>query len=64
MLVCQGDDGAPDRMSDLACFDLATPDVASLHPETSLDALEAVTQETGTAILRRMLHAQWDEGRF
>jgi len=48
-------------MSELACFDLATPDVASLQPETALDVLEATTQETGTAILRRLLHAQWEE---
>ena len=61
VLVCQVDDETPDLMSELACFDLATPDVASLHPETALDAVEAVTQETGTAILRRLLHAQWDE---
>jgi len=61
VLICQVDAGAPDLMSDVACFDLATPDVASLQPETALDALEAVTQETGTAILRRLLHAQWDE---
>jgi len=61
VLVYLADDETPDRMSELACFDLATPDVASLHPETALDALEAVTQETGMAILRRLLHAQWDQ---
>jgi len=61
VLVCQGDDETPDLMSELACFDLATPDAATLQSETALDALEAVTQETGTAILRRLLHAQWDE---
>ncbi len=60
VLVCQVDDGTPDLMSDLACFDLATPDVAALQPETALDALEAATQETGHAILRCLLHAQWD----
>jgi len=61
VLICQVDDGTPDLMSEVACFDLATPDVASLQPETALDTLEAVTQETGTAILRRLLHAQWAE---
>jgi len=59
--ICQVDDGTPDLMNELACFDLATPDVASLQPETALDALEATTQESGTTILRRLLHAQWDE---
>jgi len=61
VLICQVDDGTPDLMSELACFDLATPDVATLQPETALDVLEATTQETGTAILRRLLHAQWDQ---
>ncbi len=61
VLICQVDDGSPDLMIEVACFDLATADVASLQPETALDALEASTQETGTAILRRLLHAQWKE---
>ncbi len=61
VLICQVDDGAPDLMSELACFDLATPAVASLQPETALDALEATTQEIGTTILRRLLHVQWAE---
>jgi len=59
VLVCQVDDGTPDVMTELACFDLPAPDVATLHPEAALDALEATTQEIGTAILRRLLHAQW-----
>jgi len=61
VLICQVDDSTPNLMSELACFDLATPDVATLQPETALDALEATTQEIGTAILRRLLHAQWDQ---
>jgi len=61
VLIGQGDDGAPDLMSELACFDLATPDVTTLQPETALDALETTTQEIGTTILRRLLHAQWAE---
>jgi len=61
VLICQVDDGTPDLMNELACFDLATPTVAALQPETALDALEATTQEIGTTILRRLLHAQWAE---
>jgi len=61
VLICQVDDGTPDLMNELACFDLATPDVAALQPETALDALEATTQEIGTTILRRLMHAQWAE---
>ncbi len=61
VLICQVDDGTPDLMNELACFDLATSDVATLQPETALDPLEATTQEIGTTILRRLMHAQWDE---
>ncbi len=61
VLICQVDEGTPDLMSELACFDLATPDVATLQPETALDALETTTQEIGTTILRHLLHAQWDQ---
>ncbi len=61
VLICQVDDGTPDLMNELACFDLATPTVAALQPETALDALEATTQEIGTTILRRLVHAQWAE---
>jgi len=61
VLICQVDDGTPDLMNELACFDLATPTGAALQPETALDALEATTQEIGTTILRRLLHVQWDE---
>ncbi len=61
VLICHVDDSTPDLMTELACFDLATPNVATLQPETALDALETTTQEIGTTILRRLLHAQWDQ---
>ena len=38
-------------------FDLPPADVATLQPETALDALETTTHETGQAILRRLLQA-------
>ncbi|GAC1386262.1 MAG: hypothetical protein NVSMB42_06620 [Herpetosiphon sp.] len=60
VLVCEVDDAVPDTMRELAAFDLPASDVSTLHPETTLDALETTTQETGTAILRRTLQAQWD----
>ena len=60
VLVCEVDDAAPDTMRELAAFDLPASDVSSLQPETALDALETTTQETGNAILRRTLQAQWD----
>ncbi len=47
-------------MRELAAFDLPPADVAALQPETALDALEQTTFDTGTAVLRRVLQAQWE----
>jgi hypothetical protein len=47
-------------MTELAAFDLPATDVSALQPETALDQLETTTQETGNAILRRTLQAQWE----
>ncbi len=60
VLVCEVDDATPDTMRELAAFDLPATDVSALQPETALDELETTTQETGNAILRRTLQAQWD----
>ena len=60
VLVCEVDDATPDTMRELAAFDLPATDISTLQPETALDALETTTQETGNAILRRTLQAQWD----
>ncbi len=60
VLICRVDDPTSDQMSELAAFDLPTADVSALRPETMLDDLETTTQETGNAILRRTLQAQWD----
>ena len=60
VLICRVDDPASEQMTELAAFDLPTTDVSALQPETALDDLETMTQETGNAILRRTLQAQWD----
>ena len=60
VLVCEVDDATPDTMRELAAFDLPASDVSAVRPETALDELETTTQETGNAILRRTLQAQWD----
>ena len=60
VLICRVDDPASEQMTELAAFDLPATDVSALQPETALDALEATTHETGNAILRRALQAQWD----
>jgi hypothetical protein len=60
VLICRVDDPDTDHMTELAAFDLPTTDVTALQPDTALDDLESTTQETGNAILRRALQAQWD----
>ena len=60
VLICQVDEPASDQMTELAAFDLPAPDIATLRPITALDDLETLTHETGHAILRRVLQAQWD----
>ena len=60
VLIYRVDDPASDQMTELAAFDLPATDVSGLQPETALDELETTTHETGNAILRRTLQAQWD----
>ncbi len=60
VVIREVDDQTAEPPKDLATFDLPTTDIAALSPETTLDDLEATTHETGNAILRRTLQAQWD----
>ena len=61
VLICSVDEELPDELTELAAFDLPTPDVTTLRPEAALDDLETTTQETGNAILRRLLQATGDD---
>jgi len=60
VVIQELDDATADPPKQLATFELPQADLASLRPETALDDLEATTQTTGNAILRRTLQAQWD----
>jgi hypothetical protein len=60
VVIREVDDQTADPPKELAIFDLPTADVAALKAETTLDNLEATTHQTGTAILRRTLQAQWE----
>ena len=60
VLVCEVDDQTPDTMRKLAAFDLPSAEVRALQPDTALDDLEQTTLETGNAVLRRVLQAQWE----
>lgn len=61
ILVVTVDDDNPNAMSELASFDMPEADLDTLKPETALDDLEASTYEIGTAALRRVLQARWEE---
>jgi len=61
ILVCKVDDDNPEAMSELASFDMPELDLDTLKPDTALDDLEASTYEIGTAALRRVLQARWEE---
>jgi hypothetical protein len=60
ILVCRVDDEAPDHLTELAACDLPEPTPAALVAATALDALEANTLQTGHAVLRAALQAQWE----
>ncbi len=60
VLICHVDDPASNQMTELAAFDLPAPNPAAFQPATALDKLETATHETGNAILRRVLQAQWE----
>lgn len=61
LLVVKVDDDNPDTMSELASFDMPEADIDTLQPETTLDDLEATTYEIGTAALRKVVQARWEE---
>jgi hypothetical protein len=60
VLIVQLDDPASDTMTELASFDVPTPDPATLAPATALDDLETTTLTTGMAVGRRLLQARCD----
>jgi hypothetical protein len=60
VLICRVDDSVSDQITELAAFDLPAPDPTTLRPTTALDELESTTRETGNAILRCVLQAQWE----
>ena len=61
ILVVKVDDDNPDAMSELASFDMPEMDMEKLRPETTLDDLETSTYEIGTAALKKVLQARWEE---
>lgn len=61
VVICRVEDkGANEQMTEVARFDLAETDVATVAPGTGLDVIEDATHQAGQAILRRLLQAQWE----
>jgi hypothetical protein len=60
VILCRVEDEEPDKMVELAAFDLPQNEIASLRSETALDTLEQQTAEVGNALLRKALEVQWE----
>jgi hypothetical protein len=61
VVICRvEEEGESEQTTEVARFDLAETDLAAAAPGTGLDVLEAATHQTGQAILRRVLQAQWE----
>lgn len=59
--ICRVDEAEDsEQTTEVARVDLPETDLATVAPGTGLDVLEATTQQTGRAILRRVLQAQWE----
>ncbi|SRR5579883_1064267 len=59
VVICRVE-GESEQTTEVARFDLAETDLATVAPGTGLDVLEDATRQTGQAILRRLLQAQWE----
>jgi len=54
------DEEAGERATEVGRFEVPGTDLATVVPGTVLDVLEERTHQTGQAILRRVLQAQWE----
>jgi hypothetical protein len=61
VLLCQVEDEQPDKMAELASFDVPNTPVDSLCPQTAVDTLEQQTFEVGNSLLRKLMQAQWEQ---
>ena len=54
------DDEAGEHETEVGRFELPGTDLARVEAGTALDVIEARTHQTGQAILRRVMQAQWE----
>jgi hypothetical protein len=61
ILLCRVDDDNPDKMTEIASYDLPKVDIQTLNPEVALDEAESMLHKQGQSILQRALQAQFEE---
>jgi len=54
------DEEAGERATEVGRFEVPGTDLATVAAGTALDVIEAQTHQTGQAILRRVMQAQWE----
>jgi hypothetical protein len=61
LILCEVVDQDPDKMRELACFDVPNTPVDALCPQTAVDTLEQQTFEIGNSLLKKLMQAQWEQ---
>ncbi len=54
------DDETGEHATEVGRFEMPGTDLAAVEPGTALDMIEERTHQTGQAILRRVMQAQWE----
>ncbi len=61
VVICRvEDEGVEERTTEVARFDLPETDLSVVETGTGLDVIEELTHQTGQAVLRGVLQAQWE----
>jgi len=61
VVICRvEDEGARERTTEVARFDLPETDLSVVEAGTGLDVIEEMTHQHGQAVLRGVLQAQWE----
>ena len=61
LILCRVEDDEPDKMSEVASFDIPQQEIDPMNLSQTLDDLEQQTFEIGHSILKKMMEAQWEE---
>jgi hypothetical protein len=61
VLLCRVEDEEPDKMAELASFDVPNLSVDAFCPQTTVDTLEQQTFEVGNSLLKTLMQVQWEQ---